>query len=158
MPSISWKEFDRSDAANTLGARVTITRQGYISLNQTAYNLLGGPPAVVLLYDPGGAAIGLRAASESTAYSLRVRPRGQGTHYVINTAAFMRRYGIDYSRLIAFKRVALEDGILILPFDQAYRKGQGLPRSADAAGPRLDAPCGQRDIPLGRVETPAQSC
>jgi hypothetical protein len=129
LPPTSWKEFDRGDAAKTLAARVTITRQGYISLNQAAYDLLGRPPAVVLLYDAGGTAIGLRAASEDTAYSFRVQSWGTGTNYFINAAAFVRYYGIDCSRVTVFKRVAFEDGILILPLDQAYRKGQCFPSS-----------------------------
>jgi hypothetical protein len=130
MPSINWKEFDGSDAAKILAARVSITRQRCISLNQAAYNLLGCPPAVVLLYDAGGTAIGLRAASEDTAYSFRVQSWGTGTNYLINAVAFVRYYGIDCSRMTVFKRVAFEDGILILPLDQAYRKGQCLPSSA----------------------------
>jgi hypothetical protein len=115
-----------------MAARVSITRQRCISLNQAAYNLLGCPPAVVLLYAAGGMAIGLRADSEGTAYSFRVRPMGKGTNYLINATAFMRYHGIDCSRLTIFRQVAFEDGILILPFDQAYRKGQRFPSSTGA--------------------------
>ena len=124
MPSITWEEFGGGSTPKTLAAHVTITQQRYISLNQAAYDLLGCPPAVTLLYDTGGQAIGLRAASEDTAYSHPVYKRGKGPYrYMVNAAIFLRFYGIDYSQLTLFKRVDFEDGTLILRFDQAYRKG-----------------------------------
>lgn len=131
MSSITWQEFG-GEAANTLAARVSITRHRCISLNQAAYNLLGRPPAVLLLYHREGTAIGLRAVSEDTAYSIRVRPQGKGTTYRVNAVAFMRYHGVDCSQLTVFQRIAFEDGILILAFDRAQRKGQRFPGSARA--------------------------
>lgn len=75
---------------------VTIQKRGTISINQAAYDALGGPAAVELLYDPEEKVVGLRAVDSSAEHAYPVRTAGPGGHsYLIAGTAFTKHYGIS---------------------------------------------------------------
>jgi hypothetical protein len=112
-----WRVLERA------APRVTLRRDRRLSLNQAAYDLLGCPAAVALLYDASRRAIGLRAPPGDTAQHFRVQKQGTSTNYLVDAVPFIRHYGIDHSQLTVFEPVQLEEGILVLPLDQARRTG-----------------------------------
>ena len=95
MPEeFDFEEFDRQAAPRTTQPRVGIQKRGNFSLNQAAYENLGSPSHVKLLFDKGRQVIGIKAAdpSEPNAYSVRKQPRA--ANYVFTGIAFAHRYGI----------------------------------------------------------------
>ena len=73
---------------------VTLQRKGPISLNRAAYEALGEPSAIELLFDRQAKIVGLRGASPRKADAYTVRTVGKGT-FLVAGGAFMKYYGID---------------------------------------------------------------
>src|ERR671936_383525 len=82
VSSTDWEEYGGGRFPET-AARATIRRDRRISLNQAAYDLLGQPAAVALLYSMSRRAIGLRAAGQDTVRRFPVRTWGKEGAYII---------------------------------------------------------------------------
>jgi hypothetical protein len=127
--SQDWEEYRGAGSRNPLAPRVTIIRYSQIHLNRAAYELLGCPAQVLLLYDARHRRIGLRAAPEASPYSHRVKQQTatRSTYAVLGSRPFIRHYGLECGRLIEFSHIQMEDDIMMLDLDQARRKG--MPRA-----------------------------
>lgn len=92
---------------------VTIQKKGVISINRAAFEALGNPEFVELLYDPDARLVGLRRVDSSVehAYQVRAPVEGHAT-WVISGAAFVSYYEIDTSTSV--RRGASMDGDLLV--------------------------------------------
>lgn len=122
-----FEEFDKRAATASKSPFVTIQRRGPFSLNRAAYEALGKPEAVSLLYDEEEKLIGFKPRPLNYARALPVRPQGPNQNtYMIAGRAFAQHYDLDTS---VARRYAVEmrDGILILDLKT---------ESVDVTGPR----------------------
>lgn len=103
-------------------ARVTLTRRGKATLNKVAFHLLGGPTAVVLLYDPGTRSIGFRPAGRETPHAYPVTTMG-GSSASVTIIAFARHYGVDLSETRTYD-ATLEDGVLVIDLNAGEPSGR----------------------------------
>ena len=96
-----FEEFDRSAAPAPSTPFVTIQRKGLLSLNRGAYEALGRPAAVTLLYHREQRIVGLRPAEPTNprAYPLRRQggKAGGSQSYLVAATAFTLHHGIDTS-------------------------------------------------------------
>ncbi len=104
-----------------LGKEPTVTMQsrGSLTLNLSAFQLIGSPLAVHLLYDRDEQIIGIRAADpkDGDAYPPRTLPRrGEGGPRIVTAQAFTSHYGIDTTprRYLA----TLKDDVLCIDLKQ----------------------------------------
>lgn len=82
-------------------ATITIQGRGILSLNRTAYDLLGHPKAVELLFDPAERIMGLRAVDVAGEDSYPLRSAGKtDTTFLVSAVAFTKYYDLprDSSR------------------------------------------------------------
>jgi hypothetical protein len=81
-----------------------------LALNREAWEALGEPDRVVLLYDRRRKAVGVRPAppEDPDAYAVG-RPRGA---FVVSARAFVRHYGITAEAARRYD-AAVEDGVLV---------------------------------------------
>lgn len=96
-------------------AGVTIQKRGGITLNALAYDMLGSPKAVELLYDRDLDVVGMRAVDESVPHSYVLRKQGAKVNgpMVFAGRAFTQYYNIDTS--VARRWVpTVENGILCI--------------------------------------------
>jgi hypothetical protein len=94
---------------------VTIQKRGAITLNASAYALLGKPKAVELLYDRDSEVVGMRAVDEVVQHSYTLRQQGAKANgpMVVAGTAFTQYYKIDTS--VARRWIpTVEDGILCI--------------------------------------------
>jgi hypothetical protein len=107
------------------GPFVTVQRAGVLSLNRDAYQLLGKPEWVELLYDRGASLMGFRAAGTRVPHAYRVRSQKASSSVLVSGGAFTRHYGIptDVARRYP---AALSDGVLVvdLTADAAVATGR----------------------------------
>lgn len=114
--------------------QVGVHAHGRIALNQAAYQALGQPSHVELLYDRDGRRVGLRAVSPETPHAYPVtKPDGAG-RYVIVAVAFSRHYGISGKRGDVFE-ATLEDGILAASLPPAERAAPSHDHEEEGLGP-----------------------
>jgi hypothetical protein len=74
---------------------IAIQRKGILALNHAAYEALGSPESVELLYDREGSRIGLRKTAATTAHAYKVRAQRGGRWWFVSGFAFLRHYGIS---------------------------------------------------------------
>ena len=92
---------------------VTIQRKGVLSLNRAAFDALGDPEAVELLYDRENRSIGMRKVDSSVEHAYTVRSFGKGSTWLVSGTAFAHYYDIDTS--VPTRRSGrLEDDVLVI--------------------------------------------
>jgi hypothetical protein len=71
--------YERRTATRFRGPAVTLTQRGVISFSAEAYDLLGQPEAVTLLYDKGDRIIGFKPAAKNARNAYTIRLTGHST-------------------------------------------------------------------------------
>ncbi len=120
-------EFERYQRANPPGPKgpfVTVHKRGNFSLNRSAFELLGEPEALELLFSKPDRVIGLKAAPPGEPYAFAVKgvpgrtPESRPSSYRVNCLSFVNHYGIDHSVSRRYKAEPREDGILAVDLKQ----------------------------------------
>ena len=100
-----------------------------MTINRVAYEMLGGPEAVELLYSKKNRVIGVRQVSPKEPYAFPLREQGrrgqEPSNYLVAAQAFTKHYGIDTSVARRYP-VEMQEDILMIPLD----------RGTVATGPR----------------------
>jgi hypothetical protein len=127
---MEFERFDKRHAPIAGSPFVTIQRDGRVmTINRAAYEMLGEPDAVELLYSKKHRVIGLREVSKNEPYAFPLRPQGrkgaQPSNYVLAAQAFTKHYGIDTSVAMRYPAEMQYDTLTI-----------DLSRGAVATGPR----------------------
>ena len=124
---MGFEVFDKRAAVASKYPYVTIQRKGPFSFNQAAFELMGSPEAVELLYDKDTERVGFRPVAPGRPQAFPVRAQGKNSvTHVVAGQSFARHYEVDTSVARRYP-VAMEDGILILDL-----RGD----SVDVTGPR----------------------
>ena len=93
--------------------RIGLSRHGYFSVNRTAYELLGRPSRVVLMYDAERELVALEPAGEDTPHSYKVVQQGKSQSYIVAAKAFCDHYEIAYGDEVLHFTPRKEGGLLI---------------------------------------------
>lgn len=101
-----------SSAAN--GApTIAIQASGVFSVSLPAYQLLGSPARVKLLFNPETEQVAMAATADDAPYSFRVR-RTNGRAVHVAGTAFFAHYGIDWSKTRRWPARMLDSGLLAI--------------------------------------------
>jgi len=122
---------NRTPAVNT--PAVTVMQRGQLSINDAAFELLGSPKAIELMYSRSDRIVGLRPVdpSEPHAYVPRTRSakyRGHGP-YIVSGAAFFNYFGIEVKQTERYT-ATLQDGVLTIDL-----KKPGVPLPSGVSEP-----------------------
>jgi hypothetical protein len=93
---------------------VTMQKKGVISLNKAAFDALGQPDSVELLYDSASRLVALRKVDGSIDHAYQVRaPVENHATWLVSGAAFVSYYEIDNSESIR-RPARLEEDLLVI--------------------------------------------
>lgn len=95
---------------------VAIQRKGALAINGAAFEALGSPEAVELLYARKERIIGIRAADPEQAHAYPTRKPKGGLARLVSAAGFLKHYGIGVDRLMHYP-ATMVDGILSVDLD-----------------------------------------
>jgi hypothetical protein len=111
----NFRAFDRSTAQFLKTPTFTIQVRGTLSLNGSAFQALGSPTHVELLYDEDERVIGLRPCESETIRSYPIRPQGTNSQhtYLVAGKAFLQFFGIPFDTPLRY-RPEVVDGILVV--------------------------------------------
>lgn len=111
MPN--FEVFTQKRAGAAEGPTLTIQRRGGISMNQIAFEQLGGPRFVELLFDPAEQVIGIRPVDGSEPHHYQLQPQGSKyrTSYSLSGNAFLNHYKLSFDESIR-RDAVLDDGVL----------------------------------------------
>ena len=112
---------------------VTIHRKGTVALNRPAYEQLGKPDAVELLYDLDERVIGFRPVDPAVPHAYPIRPqRGRQSTvaptYVINAATFIEYIGYQSEVAQRFSPTTADGAMLV-----QLNEGRASPRRGGRA-------------------------
>jgi hypothetical protein len=119
---LDFERFDQRHMAIAGSPFVTIQKSGRVmTINRSAYELLGSPEAVELLYSRQNRVIGIRAVSKKEPYAFPLRAQGRKRHepsnYLVAVQAFTKHYEIDTSVATRYP-AEMQDDILTIPLDR----------------------------------------
>ncbi len=121
---MGFQVYEKGSAPVSTVPSVTIQKRGLISVNKAAYDALGAPEGVELLWDPDRRAIALRPAelTNQNAYPLRA----QGSHsekgpWLVAGTLFTQYIGLDTSQAFRWTP-AVEDGLLVVDVSKPGNK------------------------------------
>ena len=111
---------------------LTIQRKGVFSMNRAAFEALGSPKLVELLYDADEQLIGLRKVDSSVSHAYPVRGLGSrrptNSNFLVSGTALTTFYGIDTS--VSRRRIARIEGDMLV----VDLKDPGLEVTSNRAG------------------------
>ena len=123
MRDLNWENFDDGPVRSTKERiHITLNGEGKIFFNKKAWEALGSPDGVALMYDRRQKLIGVRASllNRRETYLLRRKQR-KFSGWVINAANFCRRFGINPSETLAFSDAKVDnDSVLLLDLNEVH--------------------------------------
>lgn len=131
---MAFETFKRNRMPSNVEPAITIQKRGALSLNNAAFEALGAPGFVELLYDRDERLIGIQKSDENTSHAYAVRGTGvnQATR-VVSGKAFLAYY--DIPRGVARRWIAQErDGMLVIDLKQPGTEVSGHPGRAHQGG------------------------
>jgi hypothetical protein len=122
-----WEEFQGSPTrVERNRVRVTLNRKGIILMNKVAFEVLGEPRAVKLLFSKATQAIGLKAGDPTKENSFPVKRKDRWFNRTVAASPFCRHYGIRVDRTVLFYEADLDfDGVLQLELAKTVVVGRG---------------------------------
>lgn len=124
---MGFETFDKRSATASKHPYVTIQRRGPFSFNRAAYELMGNPEAVEILYDRDTERVAFLPVSAERPRAFPVRAQGKNAATrMVSGQAFANHYGLDTSVARRYA-VTMEGDMLVLDL-----RGE----STDATGPR----------------------
>lgn len=107
-----FETFTRRAAPVVLQPILTFQRRGVIGLNNAAYEALGSPGEVELLFNREARQVGIRPVTDAVPHAYRVRKQQGSATYLIAARAFMQFFDIP-SEVAQRYEAVMRDGMLI---------------------------------------------
>lgn len=123
MPN--WETFNRRAAPVTKQPLVTIQKRGTMSLNRAAYDALGEPAALELLYDHTERLIGFRPVDPSTTHAYAPRRQGRAANFIVSGSAFTKYFDIETDTARRYP-AELVNGVLVVDLKQPGTDATGV--------------------------------
>lgn len=111
--SFEFETFTKRHTRTTTLALATLQKRGTLGLNRVAYESLGSPEAVELLFDKKNEVIGLRPVEITQPHAYPIRKQINSDSFLVALQAFSGHYGLKYGdarRIIT----SVHDGVLII--------------------------------------------
>lgn len=121
-----WTEFQGGPCRARRGeARVTLNHRGVMLLNKVAYEALGMPAAVKLLYDEDRRVIGVVPHDARHRNAFPVTQKDKWNNRVIHITSFCRHFGIDVGRTVQFHEIDIDrEGMMRLELNRTITIGK----------------------------------
>lgn len=115
-----WKLFEGApNGRRKERARITIGKNKAFLINYVAYQAVGGPSAVELLFDEHRSKIGIRPCDPKKQNAFPVKSVRKSSHKFIHAGAFLTHFDINITRRILFEDIDIDkNGMLILDMNK----------------------------------------
>ena len=112
----NWRELPKDNTSpQYAGIYVSLSPKGWFKIGRAAFERLGSPAAVKILYDPDNSRIGLQPTSAGLKNAYRVGTRGNHGGRVVHANRLITEFGLDLPATVRFYDADIDrDGILLL--------------------------------------------
>lgn len=121
----NWETFRRRAAPVSTVPMVTIQKRGTLSFNRPAFEALGEPSAVELLYDREERVVGLRPIDPAAPHAYQPRQQGKTANWLVSGRAFTQYFGIETDTARRYPAV-LQDDVLTVDLKQPGSDATGV--------------------------------
>lgn len=105
--------------------RVTLNGRGVMLLNKHAYEALGSPAAVKMLYEEDRRCIGLKPHDIQKKNAFPLRQKDKWNNYTIQLTSFCRNFGIEIGRTVLFHEIDIDrEGMMRLELNMTQKIGR----------------------------------
>lgn len=106
-------------------ARVTLQRDGTLLLNALAYEQIGRPEAVELMFEVRTRRVGLKAIDAGEDHAFPVKQKKRMNQWEIRSSPFFVHHKIKTDRTVLFGKTEMVDGVMALELGSvvAVRRG-----------------------------------
>lgn len=123
-----WETFEgrqhRHDARKE--PRITLGPKGTIYMNRFAFDALGGPAAVEILFDGNRRVIGLKPTDPRKRNAFVIKDHGTGNYKRLSISSFCQHVRIKMDRTYMFDGVELtDDGVMLLDMAKMITVSRG---------------------------------
>ena len=130
--------FQRRSAPVVNQPLVTIQARGTMSFNRAAFEALGEPAAVELLYDRAERLMGFRPVDPAAPHAYQPRKQGRTANYIVAGTAFTQYFGIETGAARRYPAAMLE-GALVVDLKQPGTDATGVRARATKDRPLREA-------------------
>ena len=109
-----WEEFADPGAARIAELHASMSPTGTMLLSRKAYDALGQPGHVVMLWDGETDTVGIRPVPPRTLNAFRLYATNRSGAYRFHALRFLLKYDIRLDYTIRFPTAVIEDGVLLL--------------------------------------------
>jgi hypothetical protein len=108
------------------GVRVTMDPRGVIYMNEKAWDVLGRPEAVEMMFDKTRRTIGLAPSDPDVPEAFPVKPKKGTRGRIVSASAFCTHFLIKVMRTALFNEVEVDaDGVMSLSLDTISAVSRG---------------------------------
>lgn len=130
----SWEEFDEPGTPKIAKLHVSMSPTGSTLISRNAYNALGQPTHVVMLWDGETDTIGLRPVPPRTLNAFKLYDSGRSGAYRFHALRFLVKYEIKLDYTVRFPTAVIEDGVLVLELKYRVRSPRFVRPLPDRTG------------------------
>lgn len=130
-----WEEFPVGQSGNGDDLRVTLSVKGEIMIGVAAFERMGRPEWVVLLFDRKSGVIGIVPSDALAVNAFRLVEKTGMRHRLLRANIFCRHYGIRVGRTVRFGGAQIDDeGVLQLDLKRMVGVGKMMSRRVEEFG------------------------
>jgi hypothetical protein len=111
--SDEWQVFDKRKAPVIQDPLVTLQKAGNFSMNRAAFEALGEPERIELLYNGKKQKVGFRKGDPAAPHVYPIRKQANSLNYQFSGVAFTTAYGIPHETTRRFKAQMEGDALAI---------------------------------------------
>ncbi|MFT3743938.1 MAG: hypothetical protein QM785_06540 [Pyrinomonadaceae bacterium] len=122
-----WTKFNGkpNSSIRNEGIRVTMGKRGEFYLNKAAWEALGEPEAVELMFDLGRAVIGMQKVDPWVEDTFPVKAKNTSSGRIIRANPFVVHHQIKPPRTVIFNKAHMDEGVLSLPLQAITAVSKG---------------------------------
>ena len=121
-----WEEFNEPANSKLADLHVSLSPAGQVFLSRRAYEAMGSPSHVVLLWEDETSTIGIRSVPPRTKNAFQLYPTFLSGSYRFHTLRFLRKHDIQLDYTVRFPTAFVEDGVLLLELQYRVRSHHGV--------------------------------
>lgn len=125
-----WEQFTDPGTSRNAELHVSMAPKGMVIVSHKAYEALGEPSHIEMLWESETDTIGLRPVPPRTVHAFPLYPSRRAGAYRFHALRFLRKHDIRLDYTVRFPTAIIEDGVLILELKYRVRAGHGIPPAA----------------------------
>lgn len=116
-----WEEFSDPGTPRIAKLHVSMSPTGNMMVSRNAYEALGNPSHVVMLWEDETSTIGLRPVPPRTLNAFKLYDSGRAGAYRFHALRFITKHDIRLDYTVRFPTAVIEDGVLLLELKYRVR-------------------------------------